>query len=169
MALQKLDDAEYARRARNRNNKCNVVHRQRLVQSGRVQTNVWLPIELRARLDSEAQTTKNLSTAVEQLLLDGLAYRANLATAPTLPVPADQTPTLPASIPEPEPVATLPLFTSSETTPTSDADNRVDRNQQILALHDQGKTYAAIGRQFNLNESAIRKIVQRVKAKEITG
>ena len=148
MGLQKLDDVEYARRARERNNRISAVHRQRLIQSGRAQTNVWLPMELRARLELEAQTTGNLSTAVEQLLLDGLAYRANQTANP------------------------LPLFTPSETTLettlTSDTEKPVDRDQQILVLHRQGLKNTEIGRQFGLGESAIRKIVQRLKAKELT-
>ena len=158
---RKLSDAEFVERTRAANRRRTERHQQRLIAAGKSALTVWIPDTLRQSLTAAAtQRGETIAATATQWLMTA----ATLATAPT------------ASIPAPEPVATLPLFqsetqseTESQITLTSDIDSRVDRDQQILALHIQGETYAAIGRQFNLNESAIRKIVKRLKAKEITG
>ena len=153
----KLSNDEFAARVRQRLQHNSAKYRSRLSQSGKTQIVVWIPSDLRQQIDALTATQgKSLSVVTTELLTAALTTPA--PTAPTLPVP--------------EPVNSLPLFqsqTALEITPTSDADNRVDRNQQILALHEQGLTNVAIGKQFGLGESAIRKIVQRMKAKEITG
>ena len=156
---RKLSDAEFVERTRNLNRRRSERQRQRLSQSGKSALTVWIPDTVRQSLTAAAAAN---GATIADTATQWLMTAANLATAPTAP-------TLPAPVPVPEPVATLPLFqseTTLETTLTSDTDNRVDRDQQILELRVQGETYAAIGRQFNLNESAIRKIVQRLKAKE---
>ena len=74
MGLARLDDAEYARRSRERNNRVNAAHRQRLLQAGKAQTNVWLSAALRTRLDEIAATEGvSLSVVVERLLSAALA------------------------------------------------------------------------------------------------
>ena len=85
MGLARLDDAEYARRSRERNNRINAAHRQRLLQSGKAQTNVWLSAALRTRLDGEAATAGvSLSAVVERLL------SAALASSAPAPAPVDR-------------------------------------------------------------------------------
>lgn len=85
MGLARLDDAEYARRARERNSRLNAAHRQRLLQSGKAQTNVWLSAALRTRLDGEAATAGvSLSAVVERLL------SAALASSAPAPAPVDR-------------------------------------------------------------------------------
>ena len=151
---RKLSDAEFVERTRNLNRRRSERQRQRLSQSGKSALTVWIPDTVRQSLTAAAAAN---GATITDTATQWLMTAATLATAPPLPVPA------------PEPVNTLPLFqseTESQTTLTSDADKPVDRDQQILELRVQGETYAAIGRQFNLNESAIRKIVQRLKAKE---
>ena len=74
MGLARLDDAEYARRSRERNNRVNAAHRQRLLQAGKAQTNVWLSAALRAQLDEIAASEGvSLSVVVERLLSAALA------------------------------------------------------------------------------------------------
>lgn len=93
MGLARLDDAEYARRARERNNRVNAAHRQRLLEAGKAQTNVWLSAELRARLEREASAGNiSLSAATEALLLDGLAYRRGMVNPATPNPPCEHPP-----------------------------------------------------------------------------
>mgnify|MGYP003612719362 CR=1 FL=1 len=82
MGLNRLDDAEFARRVRERNNRVNAAHRARLVQSGKSQTNVWLPAQLRMRLD-EAATADGVSLSV---VVERLLSAALIATGPTAPI-----------------------------------------------------------------------------------
>ena len=90
MGLARLDDAEFARRARERNARVNAAHRQRLLESGKAQTNVWLSAALRQRLDEEAAADGvSLSIVVERLLSAALppAAPATVASDPdTLPL-----------------------------------------------------------------------------------
>lgn len=92
MGLARLDDAEFARRARERNNRVNAAHRQRLLEAGKAQTNVWLPAELRERLDDEAAADGvSLSVVVERLLSAALAPPASLQLqTPTVELVADR-------------------------------------------------------------------------------
>jgi hypothetical protein len=77
MGLARLDDAEYARRSRERNNRINAAHRQRLLQAGKAQTNVWLSAALRTRLDDEAVAEGvSLSVVVERLLSAALSLES---------------------------------------------------------------------------------------------
>lgn len=151
---RKLSDAEFVERTRAANRRRTERHQQRLIASGKSALTVWIPDTVRQSLTAAA--TANGAT-IADTATQWLMTAATLATAPTLPVP--------------EPVATLPLFqseTQSQITLTSDTEKHVDRDQQILALHRQGLKNTEIGRQFGLGESAIRKIVQRLKAKELT-
>ena len=154
---RKLSDAEFIERTRNLNRRRSERQRQRLSQSGKSALTVWIPDTIRTALTAAAAAN---GATIADTATQWLMTAAKLATsqaAPTLPVPA------------PEPVATLPLFqseTESQITLTSDSGKPVDRDQQILALHEQGLSNPAIGKQFGLTESSIRRALQRVKAKE---
>ena len=150
---RKLSDAEFAERTRAANRRRTERHHQRLIAAGKSALTVWIPDTVRQSLTAAAAAN---GATIADTATQWLMTAATLATAPTLP----------ASVPAPVPVNTLPLFTSLEITPTSDADNRVDRDQQILALHIQGLSNPAIGKQFGLNESSIRRALKRLKAKE---
>lgn len=78
MGVARLDDAEFARRARERNARVNAAHRQRLLEAGKAQTNVWLSAALRQRLDDEAAADGvSLSVVVERLLAAALNSATN--------------------------------------------------------------------------------------------
>lgn len=96
MGLQRLDDAELGRRVRARNRDANAAMRERLANSGKRQTNVWLSAALRERLDALAMDQgAPLSEIAEQVLSAGLTALA----APSLPVntlaPVQPAPSLP--------------------------------------------------------------------------
>jgi hypothetical protein len=93
--LAKLDDRELARRVRTRNNAANAARRERLLESGKTQTNVWLASAIRRELDAEASATgKPLSDVVEALLLKGLAHQKQtqrpVTPGATRPAPVDR-------------------------------------------------------------------------------
>ena len=124
MGVTRLDDAEYARRSRERNNRVNAAHRTRLLSAGKSQTNVWLSAELRERLDGLAVADGvNLSAVVERLLSAGL-------------VAGD------ALIPDPEP----------ESTGSSAVDSAGDRDALmalVSGLKAAGLSGAEIARRLN--------------------
>lgn len=98
MGLARLDDAEFAKRARERNNRVNAAHRQRLLEAGKAQTNVWLSSVLRERLDDEAAADgASLSVVVERLLSAALttAHRPDDQVVPAEMAPSP-TPRLPS-------------------------------------------------------------------------
>lgn len=120
MGLTRLDDAEYARRARERNNRVNAAHRQRLLEAGKAQTNVWLSAELRAQLDRLAVADGvNLSAVVERLLSAALNQDST-----------DFNPVAPAE----------PAF---DLIPPS-VDSALDRDATIIAAHSAGLSLAQI-------------------------
>jgi len=87
MGVARLDDAEFARRARERNARVNAAHRQRLLEAGKAQTNVWLSAALRQRLDDEAAADGvSLSVVVERLLAAALNSATNTSDPDTLPL-----------------------------------------------------------------------------------
>ena len=87
MGLARLDDAEFARRARERNTRVNAAHRQRLLEAGKAQTNVWLSAALRQRLDDEAAADGvSLSVVVERLLAAALNSATNASGPDALPL-----------------------------------------------------------------------------------
>jgi hypothetical protein len=117
MGLARLDDTEYARRARERNNRVNAAHRQRLLTAGKMQTNVWLSAALRRQLEERAEAEQiNLSTVVERLLQNGLRLQES---------------------PHPLPLFT-PAPTERESTRPSSVEAPVDRDTAIIALHGEG-------------------------------
>ncbi len=138
MGLARLDDLELARRVRERHKQANTAHRQRLLEAGKAQTNVWLSAKLRARLDAETVVTgTSLSLVVEALLLDGLAYRRDAADSVESPTACDS-----------QPVEAIP----------------VDRDQRILGLKNQGLNNSEIGRQLGCSESSVRRALKRLAA-----
>ena len=117
MGLARLDDAEFARRARERNTRVNAAHRQRLLEAGKAQTNVWLSATLRRRLDEEAAAVGvSLSAMVERLL-----------SAALLPA----TPATVASDPD-----TLPLF-EPDSIGSSPVESAVDRHTTLMLELDR--------------------------------
>lgn len=138
MGLAKLDDAEYARRARERNNRVNAAHRQRLLEAGKAQTNVWLPATLRAQLDATAALrNQNLSEVITALLSAAL----NPATTP--------------------PVDTLPLFDApAGVDPVGD-----DRRARILALKRKQPELSnyAIAEQVGCSEPTVRRALKAIR------
>jgi len=139
MGLAKLDDAEYARRSRERNNRVNAAHRQRRLEAGKAQTNVWLSAELRSQLDSIATMEGvSLSLTVETLLLNGLAYRRSPETPPE-------------STPAP---VTRPALTPEE---------RETRDRVIMALHSQRLSGHEIARRLGCSEKTVRMTLKRVQ------
>ena len=87
MGVARLDDAEFARRARERNARVNAAHRQRLLEAGKAQTNVWLSAALRQRLDEEAAADGvSLSVVVERLLAAALNSATNTSGPDALPL-----------------------------------------------------------------------------------
>lgn len=147
MGLQRLDDAELGRRTRERNTRANQVHRERLANAGKRQTNVWLSAELRLRLDALAMDQgAPLSEIAEQVLSAGFAA----LTAPSLP-PFEPDFTEPAppltcinadlnSLVEGGSVKVEPAHAAPGTT--------AERDAAICALHRQGKSQREIARQL---------------------
>lgn len=144
MGLAKLDDAEYARRARERNNRVNAAHRQRLLEAGKAQTNVWLPVALRAQLDATAALrNQNLSELITALLTAAL----------------DTTTTPRASN---DAAATVDMFSKPETAPMDDT-GRVEPDttsrviqsdkgalmNEVHALLESGLSGGEIARRWN--------------------
>lgn len=156
MGLARLDDQEYARRARERNNRVNAAHRQRLLEAGKAQTNIWLSAELRERLESEASAANvSLSTATEALLLDGLAYRRSLDTTPSLQTP----------LPSPVSVDTHPLFdTALDIRPgepqRGPSDERLARILALKREQPQLSNYA-IAAQIGCSEPTVRRVLKK--------
>ena len=112
MGLARLDDAEFARRARERNARVNAAHRQRLLEAGKAQTNVWLSAALRQRLDDEATADGvSLSVVIERLLS---------AALPPVPVPSE-----PDTLFEPDSTSPLPV------------DSAVDRHVALMLELDR--------------------------------
>lgn len=181
MGLAKLDDVEYARRARERNNRVNAAHRQRLLNAGKAQTNVWLSADLRARLEAEACADGvSLSVAAEALLMDGLAYRSALATPQTqtqTPTPTVATATLADTVDmfgepanttsksylEPEP-ANWTSMSNSTPRPKLTQAERDERDQQILELHRQLGNNHEVGRQLGCSEATVRRALKQINA-----
>ena len=80
---------ESARRARERNNRVNAAHRQRLLEAGKAQTNVWLPVALRAQLDATAALrNQNLSELITALLTAALDPTTRPGAIAALDAPA---------------------------------------------------------------------------------
>lgn len=142
MGLARLDDAEFARRARERNSRVNAAHRQRLLEAGKAQTNVWLSAELRQRLDSEAAAAGvNLSTVVEKLLSAALANSENLGNSAI----AENSPIGESAIADNPPVESV-----------------VDRDRRIIELHQQGVPTREIAKQVGCSKTTAHRVTQRL-------
>ena len=76
MSMKKLSDAELADRVRTRNTRRTIAYRERLSQAGKVQTAIWIPGELRERIDVAAgSNSRTLSAECTELLREGFEYR----------------------------------------------------------------------------------------------
>lgn len=74
--MKRLDDSELASRVRDRNLKRTTAYRQRLVQAGKTQLAVWIPGELRERIDVAAGSNgRSLSAETTVLLQQGFEWR----------------------------------------------------------------------------------------------
>ena len=74
--MKKLPDAELAERVRTRNTRRTVAYRERLVQAGKMQLAVWVPGELRERIDVAAGSNgRTLSAETTALLQEGFEWR----------------------------------------------------------------------------------------------
>jgi hypothetical protein len=74
--MKRLSDAELAERVRTRNLKRTAAYRERLAQSGKVQLAVWIPGELRERIDVAAGSNgRSLSSETTALIQEGFEYR----------------------------------------------------------------------------------------------
>lgn len=136
MGLAKLDDAEYARRARERNNRVNAAHRQRLLEAGKAQTNVWLPATLRAQLDATAALrNQNLSEVITALLTAALD-------------------------PTTRPVDNFPLDAPAGVDPVGD-----DRRARIRALKREQPDLSnyAIAEQVGCSEPTVRRALKAIR------
>ena len=74
--MKRLTNDELADRVRDRNLKRTTAYRQRLVQAGKTQLAVWIPGELRERIDVAAGSNgRSLSAETTVLLQEGFEYR----------------------------------------------------------------------------------------------
>ena len=74
--MKRLDDSELASRVRDRNLKRTTAYRLRLVQAGKTQLAVWIPGELRERIDVAAGSNgRSLSAETTVLLQQGFEWR----------------------------------------------------------------------------------------------
>ena len=74
--MRKLSDSELAERVRTRNTRRTVSYRERLTKAGLVQTAIWVPGELRERIDVAAgYNSRTLSAECTELLQQGFEYR----------------------------------------------------------------------------------------------
>lgn len=161
MGLRRLDDAELGRRVRARNRDANAAMRVRRLNAGQRQLNVFVSISLREQVDGLAlESGQSLSVVVERLITDGLTYRQPSATSPVSEAIASIQ-TAPESLPLFEPAPT-----ESESAAKRPRLSPVDakaRDEQILALHQQGLSGHAIGRMVGCAEKTVRTVLKRVK------
>ena len=137
MGVARLDDAEFARRARERNARVNAAHRQRLLEAGKAQTNVWLSAELRERLDDEAAADGvSLSVVVERLLSAALNPATDASESDT---------------------------DAADSPPVDSAPTLGERDRRILALHESGLSNYKIAAQVGCSEPTIRRVLKRAK------
>ncbi len=150
MGLAKLDDVEYARRARERNARLNAVHRKRLLDSGKSQTNVWLSADLRQRLDADATAADvSLSVVVERLLMDGYSARDSALANPAIAKSESSNPS--------------PASASVFTALASEA--RDARMARCVELKAQGLSGYDIAKAVGCSEPTVRRALKRESAK----
>ncbi|HOW75983.1 MAG TPA: helix-turn-helix domain-containing protein [Candidatus Competibacteraceae bacterium] len=135
----RLSNDELATRVRRRTARNSTTYRERLSQSGKTQTLVWLPNNIRQQLDAMANQQQQSLSAVTTALLSA-------ALSPSPPAPASSLS-----------VDTLPLFDPAP----------VGRDQQIADLHRQGLSNYAIADQVGCSEATVRRALKRLQ--EVTG
>ena len=114
----KLSDAEFIERARASAKRRADRQRLRKLESGKVQTNHWLPANAKARLDTLAT---ELNASPSEVVTAAILAYVPPTTRPALPVDAKDVP------------ESLPLF---EPVPTEPA--QPNRDAAIIAAHAQG-------------------------------
>ncbi len=140
--MQRLDDAEFGRRQRERNLRANRQRRERLMAAGYTQWNLWIAGETRALAEQlAAQRKQSPSEFIAALVLSAAPARA---------------------LSEP-----LPLF-DAPATPVEDAPALVDRDSRILALKREQPELSnyAIAAQVGCSEATARRVVNRAKQEE---
>jgi DNA-binding NarL/FixJ family response regulator len=145
--MQRLDDAEFGRRARERNLRANRQRRERLMSAGYTQWNLWIAGEVR-QLAEQLAAQRNQSPS--ELVTSLVQLAANPALSPLAPVPSSS-------------VESLPLF---DTALASECAS--DRDTRILELHRQGLSNYAIADQVGCSEPTVRRALKRLK-QEATG
>lgn len=143
----KLSNDELATRVRQRVQRNCSKYRERLAQSGKVQTLVWLPGNIRQQLDAMTNQQQSLSAVTTALLTAALSEPAR-----------------PAPLNPQEPVDTLPLFDA----PAVEAATAVDRDSRILALKREQPELSnyAIAAQIGCSEATARRVINRAKQLE---
>ena len=138
--MQRLDDAEFGRRQRERNLRANRQRRERLMSAGYCQWNLWIAGDVRQQAEQLAaqrhQTPAELISALLTAALSEPAKPAHLS-----PVSVD----------------TLPLFDTPATP--------VDRNSRILALKREQPELSnyAIAGQVGCSEPTVRRALKSIK------
>ena len=141
----KLSNDELATRVRQRVQRNCTKYRQRLAQSGKVQTLVWLPGNIRQQLDAMTNQQQSLSAVTTALLSAALA-------------PAAPAPSLSPSLP----VDSLPLFdTPAQGEPQrGPADERLARIRALKREQPELSNYA-IAAEVGCSEPTVRRALKK--------
>ena len=146
--MQRLDDAEFGRRQRERNLRANRRRRERLTAAGFCQWNLWIAEDVRQRAEQwAAQRNQSPSEFITALLTSGLNVTTTPATTRDKPTAAALNPASP-------PVDNLPLFA---------APAPVDRDSRILALKREQPELSnyAIAARVGCSESTVRRLLKQ--------
>lgn len=154
--MQRLDDAEFGRRQRERNLRANRQRRERLMSAGYCQWNLWIAGDVRQQAEQlAAQRNQSPSELIAALLLSA-----------TNPSPLNQSASSVDSLPSPS-VDTLPLF---DTTLASDSEAQRgpadERLARILALQREQPALSnyAIAAQVGCSEATVRRALKKQEA-----
>ena len=139
--MQRLDDAEFGRRQRERNLRANRQRRERLMSAGYCQWNLWIAGDVRQQAEQlAAQRNQSPAELISALLSAALTPATSQATLN----------------PQSPPVDTLPLF---------DAPAPVDRDSRILAVKREQPELSnyAIADQIGCSEPTVRRALKRMQ------
>ena len=140
--MQRLDDAEFGRRQRERNLRANRQRRERLTAAGYTQWNLWIAGDVRQQAEQlAAQRNQSPSELIAALLLS--------ATNPTRP-------NLSASS-----VDSPPLFDGEP--PRGPADERLARIRALKREQPELSNYA-IAAQVGCSEPTVRRLLKQQEA-----
>ena len=157
MRTARLTDEERGARVREQGQRTSERRRQRLRQSGYIQTVFWLPSELRRQIDRiAAERSEPISTVAERLLSAALVMPT--ATQPT--PAATATPASESTDTEESTAGTPPSVSVEKEAPAT----RAERDRRILELHRQGVSGREIARRVGCGETTVRKILKQVAA-----